>query len=310
VNITTRTPAKVNLSLLVGPRDEAGYHEIFTVFAPIDVYDELEFFLEAENKDGLPGELGVECGAVPGEANLATHALRALESRTGWTLSGRVVIRKGIPVGAGLGGGSSDAAAALLAGAQVLAEAGGPVPRRTELVGLARKLGADVAFFLDPVPAFGRGIGELLEPVALPELWLVLVVFDRMLSTARVYRSLDAVRPAVTKAYFDFRRVQAEKRWRQVAEAGEIARLLENDLEQASFGILPSLATDKETLIREGALGALMSGSGPTLFAVCQSEAKGQDLAKRLVARGLQARVVRTGAGISRPDADAAGKPA
>ncbi|MCE5253777.1 MAG: 4-(cytidine 5'-diphospho)-2-C-methyl-D-erythritol kinase [Actinomycetia bacterium] len=302
MNGTRRAPAKVNLGLLVGPRDDAGYHEIFTVFAPIDVYDELEFSLEAEDANGRPGALQVECSAAPGETNLAARALRALESHTGWTLSGRVAISKGIPVGAGLGGGSSDAAMALLAGAQALAEAGGPVPGRSELVGLARKLGADVAFFLDPAPAIGRGVGEILEPLALPQLWLVLVVFDRMLSTARVYRSLDVVRPAVSKAYFEHRADQAERRWRRVEDPAQAGRLLENDLEQAGFALVPSLADDKEALIREGALGALMSGSGPTLFGLCESVAAAQELARRLDARGLQTRVatvVNTPAGLT-----------
>lgn len=291
MNVAMRAPAKVNLCLLVGPRDEAGYHEVFTVFAPIDVYDELEFSLEAGVAATIPGELQVDCATAPGEANLAAQALRALERRTGRALRGRVVIRKHIPVGAGLGGGSSDAAAALIAGSQALVEAGGPPLGQVELLGLARGLGADVPFFLDPVPSVGRGIGEVLEPLDLPPLWLVLVMFDRMLSTARVYRSLDAVRPSVTKAYFDHRALQAETRWRQARDAVRVARLLENDLEQASFAILPALAGDRDLLLREGALGALMSGSGPTLFALCESGAKAYDLARSLTARGMRTRV-------------------
>jgi len=292
VNGTIRAPAKVNLCLLVGPRDEAGYHEIFTVFVPIDLCDELEFSLEAHASSGDPGLLQVECIAAPGEANLAAKAIRALEGHTGWALSGRVVVRKHIPVGAGLGGGSSDAAAALMAGAQALARAGGPVLEKGDLLGLARRLGADVPFFLDPTPAVGRGIGEILEPLDLPQLWLVLVTFDRMLSTARVYRGLDAVRPPVNKALFDRRTRQAEARWRQARDAGQVARLMENDLEQASFGILPTLADDRDVLLREGALAAIMSGSGPTLFGLCETGARAYEVARWISARGLRAQVV------------------
>jgi 4-diphosphocytidyl-2-C-methyl-D-erythritol kinase len=287
VNISVRTPAKINLSLLVGSRDDAGYHEVFTVFAPIDVYDGIDFSLEA-TEGGAPGPLAVECDTAPGEANLAARALRALEELTGWALSGRVVIRKGIPIGAGLGGGSSDAAAALLVGAQALAEAGGPVPGKVQLAELARKLGADVAFFLDPRPAIGRGIGELLEPLTLPELWLVLVVSDRVLSTARVYRSLDAVRPTVSRTFFVHRTAQAEKRWREATDAGQIVHLLENDLEKAAFTIVPSLAEDREALIREGATAVLMSGSGPTLYALCGSKAEAEEFSRRVGARGYR----------------------
>ena len=310
VSITKRTPAKINLCLLVGPKDDTGNHEIFTVFVPVDVYDELEFALEAHEGGTGQGALRVECTTSPGEANLAAQALRALERHTGWSLSGRVVIHKRIPVGAGMGGGSSDAAAALLAGAETLAEAGGPSLADDQLVSLARGLGADVAFFLDPFPAIGRGIGELLEPLELPELSFVLVFFDRMLSTARVYRAFDAMQNAENRSLFDYRAAQAEKRWRQVVDAGQVARMLENDLEPASFGLIPSLMTDREILIREGAAGALMSGSGPTLFGLCASADKAAELAERLAVRGFRARVATvaglTGEDVSEDDRQAA----
>ncbi|MBN1320555.1 MAG: hypothetical protein JXA87_06930 [Thermoleophilia bacterium] len=292
INVRKQTPAKVNLSLLVGPKGDDGYHEIFTVFAPVDVYDDIEFSLEAQHGEG-PGDLHVECRTAPGETNLATQALRALERQTGWSLSGRLHIHKGIPVGAGMGGGSSDAAAALMVGVEALAEAGGPTLDDALLVAIAKSLGADVAFFLDPVPAIGRGIGELLEPFGLPELHLVLVFFDRMLSTARVYREFDSQQPMTTRSMFEFKAAQAEKRWRQAAEVGQVARLLENDLERAGFSLIPSLVSDREILIREGAIGALMSGSGPTLFALCASADKARELAERLTVRGFNARAAR-----------------
>jgi len=290
-----RTPAKVNLCLLVGPGNESGYHEVFTVFAPVDVYDEIAFTLRARPAGDVSGELRVECKAAPGEKNLAARALRALERHTSWAFDGCVTIRKGIPVGAGLGGGSSDAAAALQAGVVALAEAGGPCPSRTELVALARELGADVAFFLDPFPSFGRGVGEVLQPVHLPEIPLVLVHFDRMLSTARVYGALDNLRPFESATVFDFRSNQAEMRWRKVEEVSQAARVLENDLEQASFSLIPSLAADREILSREGALAALMSGSGPTLFGVCESMSRAVELQERMTTRGYRAQVATAG---------------
>lgn len=290
ISVKKRTPAKVNLCLLVGPKDDDGNHEIFTVFVPVDLCDEIEFSLEARPEEG-PGELRVECRTAPGEANLATKALRALERETGWSLRGRLLIRKSIPVGAGMGGGSSDAAAALMAGLEALADAEGPIPDDPQILAMTRSLGADVTFFLNPFPAVGRGIGELLVPLNLPEIHLVLVFFDRMLSTARVYREFDAIEPGTTHSMFEFRAGQAEKRWRQVAEVGQIARLLENDLERACFTLIPSLVSDREILIREGAIGALMSGSGPTLFGVCASADKAKELAERMVVRGFNARV-------------------
>ena len=289
-----RTPAKLNLCLLVGPRDESGNHELFTIFAPVGVYDEIEFDLTSHPGTAGSGKVRVECRVAAGEANLATQALRALEAHTGWVFEGRMAIRKGIPVGAGLGGGSSDAAAALSVGAQALVEAGGPALGREQLVALARGVGADVAFFLDPVPSVGRGIGELLTPLDLPRLDVVLVFFDRMLSTTRVYRTFDTLRPAESHTVFDFRASQAEKRWRQVTQAGQAARLLENDLEQASFSLIPSLVTDREVLAREGAMAALMSGSGPTLFGLCESPERAAELQEKMAVRGFRAVVTST----------------
>jgi 4-diphosphocytidyl-2-C-methyl-D-erythritol kinase len=291
MHVTKRAPAKVNLSLLVGPKDESGFHELFTVFVPVDVHDELDITLEARPAGGFVGELRVKCRAAEGEDNLAAKALRALEQHTGWVFDGRVAIEKRIPVGAGLGGGSSDAAAALSAGVQALIEAGGPVPDRTQLVAMARDLGADVAFFLDPRPAIGRGIGEILEPIELPELSLVLVSCDRHLATERVYRAFDEARPFETRSVFEFRAGEAEKRWRQVREPGQIARLLENDLEQTVYGIIPTLLTDREVVVREGALAALVSGSGPTLFGLCASADKAEELTRRMVQRGYKAQL-------------------
>ena len=154
MHLSTPAPAKVNLSLLVGPRRADGYHELFSVFAPLDLHDRLSFTLSLGAAAQRPGELTLDCptldaGADPDpERNLAVRALRALEGAAGRAISGSVRIEKNIPVGAGLGGGSSDAAAALLAGARLLAEEGGVVLAPEVLHSLAVSLGADVPFFL------------------------------------------------------------------------------------------------------------------------------------------------------------------
>lgn len=303
MEITRRTPGKVNLCLLVGPRDETGYHELFTVFAPVDLCDTIEFTLDARpssrvlEEDAVPpvhdhrARLAVECGAVAGEANLAAKALRALEHATGWAFEGKVVIHKRIPVGAGMGGGSSDAAAALRVGAEVVAAAGGPLVDDRQLALMARGLGADVPFFLNPTPSIARGIGDDLEPIALPPFWMALVTSQRTLSTAQVYAKLDELRPGESRAMFGIRSNRAERRWRGVTDVNQAAGLLENDLEQASFTLIPSLAADRELLVREGALGALMSGSGPTLFGLCASREKAEELRNRMETRGYTSRV-------------------
>jgi len=295
MHVIGKAPAKTNLSLLVGPRDRTGYHEVFTVFAPIDLFDELEFFLEARPNAGRRGDLHVKCHAVEGEANLVARALRALERRTGWVLNGQVTIEKGIPMGAGLGGGSTDAAAALQAGVRALADAGGPIPDEATLLALARGLGADVPFFFDPRSAIGRGIGELLEPLALPKLPLVLIIPSEHLSTAHVYRSLDAVRAPENPEEFAARSGEAETRWRVASAAAEIASLLENDLEEISLRLVPELVDRKRALLEGGALGALMSGSGPTVFGIFGSRSEAEHASQRLAARGFQTRLVTAG---------------
>jgi 4-diphosphocytidyl-2-C-methyl-D-erythritol kinase len=149
-----------------------------------------------------------------------------------------------------------------------------------------------VAFFLDPKPAIGRGIGEILEPIELPDLALVLVLSARHLSTERVYKAFDETQLLGNRSVFDYRSGEAEKRWRQVGSADQVARLMENDLEQTVYGLIPTLLNDREIVVREGALAALVSGSGPTLFGLCASPDRAQELVERMTVRGFQAQTV------------------
>src|SRR3990172_9334358 len=119
MDLRERAAAKVNLSLLVGPMRPDGYHELLSVFSPIDLYDDLALSLTPGPAAETPGNIEVVCPGVAGE-NLVTRALRAVEAAGGVSIRGKVDIRKGVPVGAGLGGGSADAAAALRAAATAL----------------------------------------------------------------------------------------------------------------------------------------------------------------------------------------------
>jgi 4-diphosphocytidyl-2-C-methyl-D-erythritol kinase len=298
MNITKSAPAKVNLSLLIGPGGPSGYHEIFTVFVPVDVYDVLSFGLEAKPAgEGRPAGFQVKAHAIEAEANIVAHALRALEKQTGWVFTGKVTIDKGIPMAAGMGGGSTDAATALLVGAQILREAGGPDVSGAQLQKLARALGADVPFFLDPRPAIGTGIGDLLQPLALPELAMVLIFTDQPLSTAHVYREFDVNHPVEGLDAFAKRSVEEERRWRQAKTATDVVALLRNELEDTSCNLLPGLCDAKDIILQEGALGALMSGSGPTIYGVCADAAEAQTLCAKVSADGMNCRVARTLAG-------------
>ncbi len=338
-----QAPAKVNLSLLVGPPGEDGYHSLSTVFVPLSLADELEVelevTLEVTPKAGVwgsraaaardPGPRGpagrstlngpgveavrsrleVTCPGVSWADNLVTRALLGVEEATGFVFSGSVVVRKNIPTGAGLGGGSSDAAAALRAAAEMVAEAGGPILAPSQLHALARSLGADVPFFLDPRPALASGVGDLLEPLELPSLPLALLLPRRELSTAEVYRTFDRMRVAESNVAFQERLLRAESDWRSLSSAWssgridaetlarELAGLLRNDLEAASLRLMPELASERAEFGGEAVLGVLMSGSGPTLFALCGSVAAAELAAARVRAHGHAALAVSTWGG-------------
>lgn len=305
-----RAPAKVNLSLLVGPPCEDGYHRLSTVFVPLSLADEIEVDLEVGPRADTPGtsrSLEVVSPGIAQEENLVTRAVRAVEDVTAWAFSGRLTVRKNIPMGAGLGGGSSDAAVALRAAAEMVAETGGPSLSQVELHRIARSLGADVPFFLDPRPALAAGVGDLLEPLELPPLPLALLLPKRELSTAEVYRTFDGVGSRESPARFEERRLRAERAWRAlsavwasggldpVAVRSELAGLLYNDLEISSLHLVPELASDRADLDADGVLGVLMSGSGPTLFGLCSTMQAAEAVVSKLRARGHAALAVSTG---------------
>lgn len=291
-------PAKVNLSLLVGPPRGDGYHPLCTLYVPIDVFDTLVFSLSAVLRGETAGRLSVRCAGIRPEENLVVRAIRAVEEETGWNLAGEVEIQKGIPIAAGLGGGSSDAAAALRAAAALVAEAGGPAVSGERLLRLAVTLGADVPFFLRSRPALASGIGEVLEPVPLPSLSLVLILPEEELHTGAVYRSLDAIRPEETREDFAARCGAKRMGWKELCgkasaedkvSFSRLYRLLSNDLQEAALRLAPHLQ-ERLRMVRTRSQGpVLVSGSGPSLFTVCASREEAGRLAEDLKDMGLAA---------------------
>jgi 4-diphosphocytidyl-2-C-methyl-D-erythritol kinase len=244
-------PAKVNLWLEVIRKRDDGYHELSSLMLPIEIYD----FLELESHGG--SGISLECGdpAVPSdENNLAWRAAEAFLSTTGSEIGMHIRISKSIPVAAGLGGGSADAAAVLLALHQMYQ---GRLPM-SQLASLAQKLGADVPFFLYQYPALARGIGGDLCPVnGVPDYPLVLVKPPLTVSTRWVYQSLRLTRGESRIKLQTF----LDQPW-------QLSEVMENDLESVTLTSYPVLAEIKGWLLQNGALGALMSGSGPTVFGV------------------------------------------
>lgn len=245
-----RAYAKLNLVLHVGrPRDD-GMHPICSLMASIDLADELT---------ATPRESGgdsVDALGIQGQ-NLAARALAEFRSRAGGHLPPlELRIDKRIPMAAGLGGGSADAAATL----RIANELGGAPLGAEELIRLAADLGSDVPSQLDPRHALVQGVGERIEPLELPALVAVLVPDPEGLSTATVYAELDRLGGA--RASLD------PEPLRELATAApaELAAGLENDLQQAALSLRPDLSARLNSLGSAGALGAAVSGSGPTCF--------------------------------------------
>jgi 4-diphosphocytidyl-2-C-methyl-D-erythritol kinase len=265
-----------------------GYHELESVFLPLDLADEVELTL------GEPGsgvELvveGADPSVPPGAENLAARAAAAFLREAGAPLGVRLRLRKRIPAGAGLGGGSSDAGAVLRGLSDLLPGALEPAARAR----LALALGADVPFFLDPRPAFVSGVGERVEP--LPGRWpgfaLLLANPGVALPTARVFAAYDALAPPPAAPGL---RPLLEAVRAAPGAAGALEALLENDLEPAAVRLCPPVARLRRALREAGARAVGMSGSGATLFGVFPSEGAAR-AARPGLPEGVWARVAKT----------------
>jgi 4-diphosphocytidyl-2-C-methyl-D-erythritol kinase len=287
--VKIRAPAKVNFGLRVVGKRADGYHLLDTIMLPVSLYDQIHLAKIKYRLDGKKTKpqdsLTVTCDdpSVPGgKKNLAYQAASLLLSRAGIDQPVRISIRKRIPVGAGLGGGSTDAGATLV-GLNRLFRL-----RYTskQLAALACELGADVPFFIKGVPARARGIGERLTVLKkVPRLWLIILYPNFAVSSAWVYRNFGAklTKPMVnTSITFSLR------------DAGKLKKLLVNDLETVAMDRYPRIGLLKQELAREGAVGALMSGSGSSVFGVFRSRRSAADAFRRLrKEEGVQAFLVR-----------------
>jgi 4-diphosphocytidyl-2-C-methyl-D-erythritol kinase len=273
--IRASAPAKVNLVLHVGDARDDGLHELCSLFASLELADELTI----EPRDGAPGD-EVVCDGVAGP-NLAARAIDELRRELGGDATAlpplRVTIDKRIPVAAGLGGGSADAAAVLRAANSI---AGGPLDADA-LRAVGARIGADVPSQIEPRHALVTGAGEGVEPLDLPALALVLVPQNHGLSTADVYREADRI--GSTRARLDPDSLRALAR----APLTDLAAALENDLQSAALSLRPELAAELESLRAAGALAARITGSGPTAYGVFATRADAEQAAAGLQSNSL-----------------------
>jgi 4-diphosphocytidyl-2-C-methyl-D-erythritol kinase len=269
-------PAKVNLHLAVGPVRPDGYHELITVFHAVDLYDEVV----AAPAEGIElSIIGDGATDVPAdEDNLAWQAAALLAARTGVPPNVRLEIAKAIPVAGGMAGGSADAAAALVACDRLW----GTGLSRGALAELAADLGSDVPFALLGGTAVGTGRGERLTQVPMnTTLHWVFALAEQGISTAAAYQELDRLGGGSTTppdAMLD-----ALKR----GDPKLIAARLYNDLQRAAMSLAPELQRTLDTGRELGALGGVVSGSGPTCAFVAASRDDAARLAAALAAAGV-----------------------
>ncbi len=248
--LSLRAPAKLNLVLHILARRPDGYHEIETVYLPLRLFDQIE--VAPSPTAGMRLEVGN--ADLPTDArNLAVRAAELACQSSGLEPALPIRLEKSIPIAAGLGGGSSDAAAMILAVEHLSGKRLAQATRRA----LALQLGADVPFFLDPRPAVGRGVGERLEPIpGVPELWWLLLVLPFAVSTAEAYRAASA-------------ELTLPREGSSIASllgpSGVISSPL-NELERAVARRHPEIGAARRALERAGAGVTGMSGSGPTVY--------------------------------------------
>ena len=284
--VRVRVPAKVNLHLAVGQLQPDGFHDVTTVMQAVSLYDEVT---------AHPARVEVECritgegaGELPENSdNLAVAAALRLAIRAGIDDGALLDIVKGIPVAGGMAGGSADAAGALVA-CEALWRAG---LDRDELMELATTLGADVPFILTGGTALATGRGERVSPVlASGRCHWVFALASKGLSTAAVYAEHDRGAP-LPEASPDG--VLAALR---AGDTVALGRALHNDLQSAALRLRPSLRRLLDTGLEHGALGAIVSGSGPTCAFLARSQGDAVGLAAAISGGGV-CRAVRTAYG-------------
>lgn len=307
--VALRAPAKLNLGLRIVGRRANGYHEIESLFAPIELADELSI--------SLGGPAGVQLAlagdaadGVPADSrNLAWRAAEGFAREARLEAGVALALTKCIPSPAGLGGGSSDAGAVLRGLARLVP---GRVPPGS-LFALALSLGADVPFFLDPRPALVEGIGERILPVTgVPSLSVLLVHPGAGLSTRDVYAAYDAATsltpPDVAsnlRGLLALREESGAARARWPDDSNDRLRaLVHNDLEPAATRLCPQVAKLREELSETGANAVGMSGSGPTMYAIFASEAEAATAQRRIARAGTRTWLTRTLSGAQARSAD------
>ena len=278
-SVTVRVPAKVNLELLVGGRREDGYHPLSTIFHAVNLFDEVT--VSSAPQWGIAVSGPQSFGVPVDGTNLAARAAQRLAEIGGIDEPVHITIRKDIPVAGGMAGGSADAAATLVACDQLW----GTRLSRAELEEIAASIGSDVPFLLGGGTAMGSGRGEVLAPVlARGSYHWVFALSEGGLSTPAVYAECDRLRGdrPVPEPSPSAEMMTALRS----GDARALGAALANDLQAAAISLMPALGDVLDAGLEFGALGGVVSGSGPTVAFVAESNEAALDLAVSLTASG------------------------
>lgn len=288
-SITVKVPAKVNLQLSVGPRESDGYHNLVTVFQAVSIFDEVTLSKSHEGSGVTIAVTGDQTHGVPEDgSNLAVKAAQLIAEKFGFTADVHIEVKKSIPVAGGMAGGSADAAATLI-GMDALFKL---EATREELLALGSELGSDVPFLILGGTAIGTGRGDqLTAALSRGTYHWVFALSTVGLSTPAVYSECDRMRAE--------REIAAPKVSDSLMQAllsadpEAVGQSLVNDLQSAACSLRPALTLILEVGRDYGALGAIVSGSGPTVAFLVADEETGLDLAVALTASGVVGSVAR-----------------
>jgi len=287
--VVVRVPAKINLQLAVGPLGSDGFHEVTTVFQAISLFDDVSIkFAEEGSGIGLTLSGSTSVGVPVDDENLAVRAAKLMAEKFDLTSDLAIHLKKEIPVAGGMAGGSADAAGVIVA-MDALFELG---LSRDEMELIAAQLGSDVPFGISGGIAIGRGRGDQLTPaLSRGNYFWVLALAGQGLSTPAVYQECDRLREGL-----DVSSPQVSDSMMQALRAGDATALgqaLSNDLQAAACSLRPALRLVLDVGRDYGALGGIVSGSGPTVAFLVEDEEKSMDLTVALSSSGVVAGVVR-----------------
>jgi 4-diphosphocytidyl-2-C-methyl-D-erythritol kinase len=282
-------PAKVNLQLAVGPREADGFHNLVTVFQAISIYDDVTI-TKSEPGSGITITItGDHTHGVPADAtNLAVQAAQLIADEYDFVIDVHIEVKKSIPVAGGMAGGSADAAAVIVG----LSELYDLDISREESLEFGARLGSDVPFMINGGTAIGQGRGDqLTAALSRGTYHWVLALSSVGLSTPAVYQECDRLR-----AGLDIAAPQTSDALMQsllAADPKAVGIALQNDLQSAACSLRPALTLVLDVGEEYGALGAIVSGSGPTVAFLVENEEQGLDLAVALTSSGVVGNVAR-----------------